>query len=390
MHERYGKPSRISTGQDSGIQLFTFGPGGLAKLDTTEAETPERPRDHTVVRMVDEFEITDGSEESKSPFSRNVLLMAYNSEVPGAGKVKDCQTWTALHSVIRQLSIPICPDYLKSGDQVSRSGRRFFFDHTAPETLACLVMEGIAAGGGISWRLNTGKTDSKEVPFPTKFSRETRRLIASEFAALYALMFELAWTENEKQNFSGYTPKTPWERSLAPDATVYVCWYSQLRELFNREPHLARVLKICSLPQKGFRGDWYLRVEPGSVSLRLGKAIVDSLRKTSENFERFREGVGIPVEDAMDTTSLLAWPAADKDLKMGQLEKIWNDAYRRSRITNYPRFNRVLYGIGETLAGKRQHPLDRNGVVNIQYLTDLVGRLPSLVSTMSKGAEVHP
>ena len=64
---------------------------------------------------------------------------------------------------------------------------------------------------------------------------------------------------------------------LPPDAGIYLCWYTQLRDLIMRHPQLATELEVCALPGGGFTGNWYLGILKGSVSLALGTSIIDIL-----------------------------------------------------------------------------------------------------------------
>jgi RecA/RadA recombinase len=370
LQDRYGKPAERWDAQSTGVRLLPFTPGSPGRLAASLPDVPECPRDHTAIRMIDEFEIDTKHVRKQTEFVRNVLLLAYRSDVAGIAAVAESGRWSELYERCRGIQ--------EAG--ASAGNRLFAFDRLATETLACLVLEGMATGGGIDWRKLKG--DGIEVP--TKFSSEIAASVARELVALHQLM-TLSLRSDEAPPRSNRKNS----RKLLPEnACIYVCWYSQLRELFTRVPGLAQKLKICALPGGGFRGDWYLRVEPGSVSMLCGHNIVQSLCSTSENFERFREGVGIPVKGPLDTEALLAWPGAPKDLKIGEVTAIWEHAHRRSQIKGYDRFNRVLYGIGETLAGERQCTPEED-IFDLVYFKDLVRRLPSLIQAVctEPGAE---
>src|SRR5262249_45224816 len=119
------------------------------------------------------------------------------------------------------------------------------------------------------------------------------------------------------------------EVGLPVDSAVCVCWYSQLCELLERAPDLATKLNVCGLPGRGFRGDWYLRVEPGSVSLRLGRSIVTNLVSAAEDYERCRAGLGLPAGDKIMTSRLPVLKGAMNKKMLDLIIGIWKKANKR-------------------------------------------------------------
>jgi hypothetical protein len=411
LQARYGVWRTPAAGNTSGVRVQSFTPGRMSHLQEPlerradgSSQAPDKallldpPRDHTAIRMIDEFELrtleddvqskrdgSQGDDDGKEQvLMRNVLLVAYRKEFEG---IFQCKSWQAMRDVVERLP---------------HRGRRFAFDRKAPETLACLVLDAIASGGGWKWSNSRGQFDFAEF-----FGVHSTQSIVQEFDALYELMFRHSWTEDDQkrllaESYKGpsqaspearpkETPFDPWTESLPADAAVYVCWYSQLRELLDREPSLTQELTVCNLPAGGFKGDWYLRVEPGSVSLNLGKSIVDRLTSPAEDYERFRQGLCLPVTKAIRESEVLVWHGAPSTMRLKTfVEPIWTNAHRRSDIYNYRRFNRLLYTFGETLAGKR---VDRKaispgaGSERLVDTTDLVERLPGLVKALCESNE---
>ncbi len=169
------------------------------------------------------------------------------------------------------------------------------------------------------------------------------------------------------------------DHGLQSDSAVYICWYLQLRELIDRCPFLAGKFKVSALPMGGFKGDWSLRVERGSVSRQLGKMIAQNLTTKQEHFERFRAGLGLPASDHFMDTQFYPWRGA-KDVTLKNVMGIWEGARCRSRITNYKKFNRALYSLGELLAGRWLDRCDKDAKVDIDAQVE---RLPFLVTTLS-------
>jgi hypothetical protein len=236
-----------------------------------------------------------------------------------------------------------------------------------------LVLDALTTVKAIKW------SDSGPIPFPKELDKTETKETAAEFTALHGLMVNHVWKQTERQKLSAKRCKGYWKEPMPTDAAVYVFWYSQLRELVVREPRLARLLSVRSLPGGGLRGDWYVHVEEGSVSLRLGEAIVKHMCSAAEDYERFRAGLSLPVAAVMRESGLLAWPGASPDMKVAEVETIWSNAKRRSNILLYRRFNHLLSTVGEVLAGKYLDPRDVSVTVDG---VDLAERLPKLVTAL--------
>ena len=186
-------------------------------------------------------------------------------------------------------------------------GRRFCLIEFAPETLACLVMDCLTTTQQIRWppdEENAGKDKEKEleekavVTFPAQFDDCQKEDIVKEFQALHALAFKHAWTKKERTQFSKWAPRT-----LLPEIRSW-CRIPRFTfagtlncAIFCAKPYLTLRLNVCGLPGRGYRGDWYLHIEPGSVSQSLGASIAKDLTDPSEDYERFRRGLSLPVKE---------------------------------------------------------------------------------------------
>ena len=360
LQERYGKPDghRIP-----GVRLISFHPQRLASVPQKQ-ESPS-PKEHTVVRMIDEFERSSYPDQRDNKmFIRNVLVMAYRTDWLGSSDFSLMTNWQAIANKINSC----CNE--------EAFGTMLCIDHSAPETLACLVLGCLLRGGAFNPK-------SKKQRSTNLFLEESRKKgICRELSALRALI--LSPLGKHHGNFKRRTQTLTEFRNvkLAPDSAVYVCWYSQLRDLLNNYPELATQLNVCSLPGGGFRGDWYLRVDPGSVSVSLGKSIVEELVSQGEDFERFQVGLSLPVNKSIWESDLLAWPGASATVTMTQMHKIWIGAKRRSSIKKYVYFNRLLSGIGETVF--RMHPPTSNGAGDefSEHVSGIISRLQNLVTSL--------
>jgi len=81
---------------------------------------------------------------------------------------------------------------------------------------------------------------------------------------------------------------------LSPNSVLYICWYSELRDMIEKNPYLGDKIKILPLPGGGFRGDWHLGILRGSVSANLGYNVLQILCNEKEDYNRFIRGVGLP------------------------------------------------------------------------------------------------
>jgi hypothetical protein len=145
------------------------------------------------------------------------------------------------------------------------------------------------------------------------------------------------------------------QQEMPSDAGIYLCWYSQLRDLIKRKPSLAQELDVCALPGGGFTGDWFIGVVKGSVSLALGRQIIRMLCSQEEDYKRLVHGVGLPVsesfykQDPKDPTKFYAWPHA-MDIFLTDIKEIYDKAHSRAEIRHYRKFHTALSILARQLA----------------------------------------
>jgi hypothetical protein len=383
LQDRYGRPVARSDGRTSGVRLFSFKPrspvrGGPPLRGGAESESP---RDHTSLRMVDEFELEGLNDEQrqKIALTRNVLLLAYKPEADG---IEQCRNWSEISAKAAQAAETAAE---RRVSQAERGCEVVAYDHQAPETLACLVLDAIfAACGDKAGKTGSKPIDLRKVIGASKEKKAVRSAIAEELYAMRrAMTLRFKGRGSPGGGGSGRASPPSSTKRMPGGASVFVCWYTELRDLLRNDSKLANELRVCRLPGGGFRGDWYMRVEPGSVSMRCGDAILQSLRSASENFERFRQGIGIPVKTETDLAQhLLAWPGAPAGCCLSKATKIWDGAFCRSWVKKYQEISRVLYGIGEAVVAKvpkggGKDPYD------LAYFQDVLERLPSILRAVT-------
>ena len=176
--------------------------------------------------------------------------------------------------------------------------------------------------------------------------------------------------ENQQDNIKKI--KVPLKSSLRPDAGLYLCWYSQLRELINQFPDLAEKISVSPLPGGGVRGDWFLGIIKGSVSIPLGEKVINMLCSPVEDFKRFSLGIGLPMHKAFLKKGFCAWPGGSHIL-LDELLHIHELATKRSQIPSY-------ITIRHALANGQQELLKRKIVAHDPmkvFISDLFRQLDS-------------
>lgn len=148
---------------------------------------------------------------------------------------------------------------------------------------------------------------------------------------------------------------------------------------------LAGKIRVCPLPGRGFRGDWYIGVVDGSVSVNLGKNVIDMVTNKEEEYNRFVHGVGLPTRHIFDwysdkdnkgqikPTSFYAWPQADH-VYLRQIIEIHRQAHSRHHIPDYPKFKSAISKIAQQLAkpGKSR-----------ESIKQLIERIPEQITILS-------
>jgi len=257
------------------------------------------------------------------PYYSNLLLLAYRKDHLAQGhrfawlKSRRPPSWTA----VLELAEHLCPNHSaneenhpnhSNDDSRPRINRAFWIDRSAAETLTCLILDALHVAHGLDG-------------FKFLDGQRTPKGLTAEDNEVRAVATLLSYT------FQSPVPNV----ELNPgDAGVYLCWYSQLRELIDRHPALAPHLDVCALPGRGFRGDWFAGIVRGSVSPDLGQRVIGTLCGLAEDRKRYERGVGLPARTLFYEKEFYAWPRSDH-LTLADLKDIYLNASSRGDIADY-------------------------------------------------------
>jgi hypothetical protein len=253
-------------------------------------------------------------------YYRNVLLLAYRTDI--LRKLKPT-SWCELAETAEKLNI--------SGREECPVEHRFAWDRSASETLTCAFLDML---------LKKGNNSASSLGELLKKVSSRRRELAS-----FGKLFSKILPRDDDVEI----------RPLEANAAIYLCWYSQLRELIAGNPQLAPRLKIVALPQGGFTGDWKIGVRSGSVSANLGRAVLEKLLSPTEDYKRFVQGVGLPCSSQFTNGAqhFSAWPFSQKDVTLKDILRIHERARSRRELGNYKQVRSVLYSAARQLAQLR-------------------------------------
>jgi len=285
---------------------------------------------------------------SVKPYYVNVLLVAYHRE-----NLPEAPRWLVSSPVPR---IRLWQGLKAALENVTSPNPRFVCDSSAAETGACLLLD-------VFRRAQQGKKK-----LPTRAQSGEKNLLSDMLVdgqgvieELIALATLASQPEASLPPKAGSRPETRKSRvsDIPREASVYVLWYSQLRDLLHLDYEqggvLTENLKIAAPPGGGLTGDWYIGVIGGSVSASLGWKLVEILCAKKEEHKRLERGVGLPATSLFyqDKAQFVAWPGSDIHLSV--LKKIHEKAGSRSEITRYQEVKTVLYGAWQELLtlGKR-------------------------------------
>lgn len=293
------------------------------------------------------------------PYYLNVMLLAYRTDL-----LKKVDCWSDWEKLYRYCgAIQVQPD---SNEQAATASiwRPFWCDQSADETLSCALMDVLTVALGDERLKALFDTEKEQL-----MNRDEKQKIATQVGALHRL---LRLTGSPV----GTRPDTDiGEEMLPADAAVYLCWYSQLRELIDRAPHLATKLKVCALPGRGFRGDWFIGIKSGSVSTELGRAVLEKLCSKEEQYKRFAKGVGLPVDrDFYEKNRYLAWSRSDSH-ELEAVFQIHKEARSRRDIYQYARFRAALAHRADQLTGKWDSLNDEQIVELVEGLIEQIKHL---------------
>jgi KaiC/GvpD/RAD55 family RecA-like ATPase len=394
---------------DSDISVMEFNSGTSGPLHQSLEVLHGKPVDKTVVCALDEFFLSDHAPAGTGPadvlcdltsrihestlgrfrreiwpkntrparvvavpYYSNVLLVAYRYDlIPGLGKDLEegrGETWSVLADAVeRKLKEPNIWGF----ECGAWSG----------ETLACVVLDLL-----LSSARSSDATSVRKLLAPPWGAGQLKDL-SQEFTALARLFRHSVRLDHRLcagASQAGPIPLgekggkirapdvscLPSGRKLTPEAlkneiatysqklvcnsAVYLGWYSQLRELIDEHPELGPKLKVIALPGGGIRGDWYLGVVKGSVSVKLGLNIIEILTNKNEDNRRFIRGVGLPVFGSVadvgpkGSQPSMAWYRGR--VPLSDVLKIHKEARSRSHFSDYQDIRETLAAIGEQIA----------------------------------------
>lgn len=391
----YPRDDRETGSDPRSVEVSTFDPEHNQAFHDGLELNPGKPIDKTIVTTVDEFFMSAGLDERKKrsgifsdtsrasieadkkghfleniysrlnesptlgvlPYYANVLLMAYRADLitesrywlKKSGKPPRVRSWTRLREVL--------------GDQV-----RLTYDRSAMETGACLLLELLCPRKGNAW----------DAFIKSPVEKLTESLDNHELFRLKELtaLAELVMQADKDSELERRTDK----KKMDPNAAVYVCWYSQLRQVIadDKTGVLSKKLRVCSLPNGGFTGDWYIGVLSGSVSVSLGQDLVHMLCHKKEEYKRLDRGVGLPPTQRFykPNGKFRIWPGSRDPLST--LRIIHDNARSRAEINDYQMIKAVLYGVWQEL---------KRGVKPKQILKELPPRL-KVLRTLEKKSGV--
>ncbi|MBM4017838.1 MAG: hypothetical protein FJ288_05830 [Planctomycetes bacterium] len=295
-----------------------------------------------------------------------------------------------------------------SGDPCAYPTLPFWFDRSATETLACALMDALIAGGDFKDVKNVSAV-RQDFKFAWGDPKERKKLYLREKQDALCKKFIAAlkgdrraqgadnWlTDRQLDELVALTELFHKTGSpdrlrcrLVPDACVYLCWYSQLRDLIDEYPQLADHLAVCALPGGGFTGDWFVGVARGSVSIGLGREVLDILCERAEQYKRFAIGVGLPtlrafyegVEREGGNPDFFAWPRG-LHVPLERLLQIHLQALSRSFIKDYLYFHTALSTVAFQLT-----PMAGGGPPSPEVIKRNVERLRGQIQMLSAKSE---
>ena len=391
----YGQPTTVPDihrphyqHQPADIRLNTFDSAESQSIHDSFWTISSGPLSRTVISTIDEFYFADKAESpfadihkpgkndyfvtsvppSVIPFYANVLLLAFRKDLV-ASPASRPSSWPDVVNLVDRMA-NVVKSSIPAEKRESEAGRppvnvAVCFDHYARETLSCALIDALIAGQA------NGKTKGRAI-FDNDFFENLQKSLSAhcleELTALSDFFFMSNWqigdssssasrAQRQRGAAAGATPgdlgsaqgrsseKSMEEHRglLRPDAAVYLCWYSQLRELIDRHPGLAEHLGVCSLPGGGFTGDWYLGVAKRSVSHSLGKSVALLLCSEQEEYKRFAKGVGLPVRQKFydKAGTFLAWPRAG-GVTLQHIAEIYRGAFQRASLSSYKLFHSAI------------------------------------------------
>jgi len=274
------------------------------------------------------------------PYYENVLLMAYDKK---DYEFNNFNSWSEVLNII-------------DPSEINRVHEDLVYFRSGPtETLSCLLIDAVISGSINS--LNKLENDSSEILNIQNVLEEIGGKsdnICDELIALRKLMLLSSntkyLTKNKSSKNINIYEKTEKKNSKMVDrAKLFICWYSELRDILQFKPELAARIEVCALPGKGFKGDWRIGVLAGSVNYSLGFKVLKELCSEQEDYKRFVKGIGLPTghrffrdQDKEFCKSSKAWPNAQEENTLGKIYQIHKEANMRKDIPKYQEINLAL------------------------------------------------
>jgi len=402
-----------------------------------EGESEENPLPKYIVHLENSDEV--------EPYYGNVLLLAFRKDIPPAEESYRPQQALPIDEARAEQEATdwvrgVLEAISKSGDEIglppfappeswrqirrlaqvlqhargraalAPPGPAFCFDQSARETLACALMDALVAGRYPHDVRNIRSTaGSFPGGFVEKHFRDPHCNLCGKFfddlcpnkEGVLGRIEEGQFTEVYHLSDLFHLPgsEVPQQYDLVEDAAVYLCWYSQLRDLIARRPALAERLAVAPLPGGGFTGDWFVGIARGSVSIGLGRKMLNLLCSREEEYKRFAQGVGLPTRTEFYLTSaaaeqrgrtspeFFAWPRGQA-VKVRRILDIHLQALSRSFIPSYTRFRSALATVAFQLTPMSgPYPSD---AVRRRVIRDNVGRLPEQIRMLSGAPHESP
>lgn len=268
---------------DNDVSILTFDSTESEALHDSLEMLIEKPQERTVIYTCDEF-WRKRLRKRTYPYYRNLLLLAYRLDICSPPEHpftswKDVRTYANQYEGKRDIDCP------------------FWIDQRAVESYSCILLDALVAGlrqSTINDDQLPNKAEDARSPFASILAQGdfcSDPNVQQELLALHALLTPIS---EEIARMNWRNPHGDTRVHLPEDSGVYVCWYSQLRELIARRPDLTGKIGFCALPGGGFKGDWYIGVGMGSVSKSLGDDVIELLNHPQEVYKRWARGVGLP------------------------------------------------------------------------------------------------
>ena len=404
----FASPSGGSQMRPTDVSVVRFNSRTASSMVDSLGVLEDKPLDRTVLCTLDEFwsdeqimksqaltelgtlkqkefivdlQSGNGDHLGMWPYYANVLLLAYRCDGEHAEGLSDLSVSGARGNDPQRRSWKHVAEAAKSIQEALGLARAFESDQSATETRACALLDALLAAS------NEGKRRNVKVILEGGSDRgDTGHLdlgVTSEEARheIEALVRLLSASLGLRQDSDSLNDPRLFRRGqeLAPDSAVYLCWYSQLRDLIYRHRELAGKIRVCGLPGYGFTGDWYIGVSRGSVSVGLGMNVLSILCSEREDYKRFARGVGLPTRKVFLNAGFPAWLNSPDSLD--DVVAIHADAWSRSHVKHYKSLRPALYSACEELAWYSQ-AADTGKAQNGELVTSTLEKLAKQLKSL--------